>query len=147
MQLRRHLVHPATLRNAIRKGCVFLWQEVTRLEGDFCGAKTRRASKAQSNSAQSPSRHFKSRKFKHLRLFCFYISRQTQYLRGLRGCDAAQSQYLSHLRRNTRPPENRQNWRFVGVFSTIHQQKSNRILRRILDPFFRFFSVRVRTYF
>lgn len=35
-----------------------------------------------------PSRHFKSRKFKHLRLFCFYISRQTQYLRGLRGCDA-----------------------------------------------------------
>jgi len=52
-----------------------------------------------------------------LRLFCFYISRQTQYLRGLRGFDAPQSQYLSHLRRNTRPPENRQNWRFVGVFS------------------------------
>lgn len=70
-QLRRHLVHPATLRNAIRRGCVFLWQDVTRLEGDFWGAKTRRASKAQSNSAQSPSRHFKIRKFKHLRLFLF----------------------------------------------------------------------------
>ena len=68
----QHEVHPATLkRNAIRKGCVFLWRKMGRHEGDFCEAKTRSASAAQSNSAQRPSRHFKSRKFKHLRLFLF----------------------------------------------------------------------------
>ena len=81
-----------------------------------------------------PSRHFKSRKFKRLRLFCFHVSRQTQYPRGSRGCDAAQSQYLSHLRRNARPPENHQNWRFVGSFFGSTPKRVDFNERRRIEP-------------
>ena len=87
-----------------------------------------------------PSRHFKSRKFKHLRLFCFHVSRQTQYPRGSRGCDAAQSQYLSHLRRNARPSQNRQNWRFVGVFSNNSPTKIQQDFEAYFRPVFSLFQ-------
>ena len=78
---------------------------------------------------------------------CFHISRQTQYPRGLRGYDAAQRQYLSHLRRNARSHKNRPNWRFVGVFFNNSPTKIQQDFEADFRSVFRFFNVPKWTYF